>query len=137
MGLNLLAVAGAAVAQYIIGWIWYMPLFGNVWGKIHGFNELSPNAQKVAMQEMWRLLVAQFAVTVVTTIVLAILLGVYTGWNPYWLAFHLWLGFVLPTQISAVLFGGTKPEWMITKIAVMAGGSLLPLLVATYILSVL
>ncbi|QQS18647.1 DUF1761 domain-containing protein [Candidatus Saccharibacteria bacterium] len=37
---KLSAVLVAAVAQFAVGAIWYMPLFGKLWGKIHGFDAL-------------------------------------------------------------------------------------------------
>lgn len=134
MDISYLAVLGATVLQFIIGWVWYGPIFGTTWGKIHGFDTLSPEAQKEAMKGMWRLLVAQFVVTIVTTVVLASMMLLVSA-SPYWLAALLWIGFVVPTQVSAVLFGGTKPEWIVTKIAIMAGGSLVCLEVAAIILS--
>ncbi len=42
MDINYIAVLVAAVAQFIFGAIWYMPLFGGMWGKIHGFDFKSP-----------------------------------------------------------------------------------------------
>jgi hypothetical protein len=45
-------------------------------------------------------------------------------WNRFGLAGFYWLGFVVPTQIGAVIFGGTEPKWIVKKILVMAFGSL-------------
>ena len=135
MDINYLAVAVASVAQFIIGAIWYMPLFGKLWGRIHGFDMVSPEAQAAMRKGMWPLLVVQFIATIVTTIVLAIFIAFLPeSWNIYALAGFFWIGFVVPTQISAVLFGGTKPEWVITKILVMAGGSIICLEVAAIII---
>jgi hypothetical protein len=120
-----LAIAIATVLQFIFGAIWYTPIFGKVWGRIHGFDNYSPEVQKTMMQGMWKLLLVQFLATIITSTVFAILLtGFPTDWNVYGLAVFFWLGFVVPTQVSAVLFGGTPPKWVITKIAIMAGGSL-------------
>mgnify|MGYP001576081381 FL=1 len=138
MTINLIAVLVAAVVQFIIGAIWYTPLFGKLWGKIHGFDTLNPEVQAEIQKKMMPLLVWQFVVTVVTTFVFALFIETLAaGWNVYGLAFHLWLGFVVPTQVGAVLFGGTKPEWIVTKIAIMAGGSLACLLAAAFVLSTL
>ena len=127
MYINYLAVLVAAVLQFIFGAIWYMPLFGKTWGKIHGIDMASmPKEEQAKMQKaMMPLLGVQFLVTVITTFVFALLLGGFpSDWNIYGLAFFFWLGFVLPTQVSAVLFGGTKPGWIVTKIAIMAAGAL-------------
>ena len=125
MYINYLAVLIASVLQFIFGAIWYMPLFGKMWGKIHGFEAHSKEVQEKMQKEIMPLLVVQLVVTVITTFVFALLLnGFPADWNIYGLAAFFWLGFVVPTQVSAVIFGGTKPEWVVTKIAVMAGASL-------------
>lgn len=125
MELNYTAILVATVAQFIFGAIWYTPVFGKIWGKIHGFDQVPPEKQKEMMKDMWRPLLAQFIFTLVTTFVFALLLnGFPTSWNVYGLAFFFWLGFVLPTQVAAVMFGGTKPGWVLTKIAIMAGAGL-------------
>jgi hypothetical protein len=125
MDLNYKAILVAAIAQFIFGAIWYMPIFGKVWGKIHGFDQVPQEKQKEMMAGMWKWLVVQFILTLVTTVVFAILVtNVLPNWNIYNLAFHYWLGFMMPTQAAAVIFGGTKPEWIWTKIAISIGASL-------------
>jgi uncharacterized protein (DUF927 family) len=37
--------------------------------------------------------------------------------------------------VSAVVFGGTAKEWIVTKVAIMAGGSFVCLMVAAAVLS--
>ncbi len=136
--INYIAVLVASIVQFIIGAIWYMPLSGKLWGKIHGFETYSPEAQKEMQKGMWKLLVPQFIVTLVTSAVFALLMnGFQSEWNIYGLAAFFWLGFVVPTQVSAVLFGGTKPEWMVTKIAISAGGALLCLEALAFVLKVM
>lgn len=36
MNLNYLAIVVATLVQFAIGAIWYMPLFGDLWRRIHG-----------------------------------------------------------------------------------------------------
>jgi hypothetical protein len=125
MELNYTAILVATIAQFIFGAIWYMPIFGKTWGKIHGFDQVPAEKQKEMMKGMWKLLVVQFIFTLITTVVFALLLkGFPLEWNIYGLAFFFWLGFILPTQAAAVIFGGTKPEWVMTKIAIAAGAAL-------------
>lgn len=138
MYINYVAVLVAAVVQFIIGAVWYMPLFGNLWGKIHGFDRESPEAQAAMRKGMAPLLIAQFVMTLITTLVFALLLnGIDPTWNIYGLAGFYWLGFVFPTQVAAVLFGGTKPGWILKKIAVMAGGSLVCLEALAFVLKIM
>lgn len=144
MELNYLAIVVATVLQFISGWVWYMFLFGKTWGTMHGYDRLSKEEQDKAQQGMMPYLAVQFIVTLVTTFVLALFIadlpvdlfvaGLPAGWNHFGIAGLLWLGFVLPTQASAVMFGGTPKEWMVKKIAIMAGGSLACLMIAAAIL---
>ncbi len=125
MDINYVAILVASVLQFIIGAIWYMPLFGGLWGRIHGFDNKAPEVQAEMRKGMLPLLVVQFIGTLVTSFVFVLLLnGFPSDWNRYGLAAFFWLGFVVPTQISAVIFGGTAPGWILKKIAVMAFGSL-------------
>jgi sterol desaturase/sphingolipid hydroxylase (fatty acid hydroxylase superfamily) len=126
MELNYGAIAVATIVQFVVGAVWYTPLFGKLWGKIHGFDKLSTAEQKVAQKQMMPLLLVQFGLTVVTSFVLALLLaGMPAGWNAYGFAGFIWLGFVMPAQVSAVIFGGTEPKWVMKKIGVSVGASLL------------
>lgn len=124
MELNYLAIGVATVLQFIFGAVWYMPVFGNLWGKIHGFDHQSPETQAEMKKGMAPLLVTQIVITFVTTVVFAILAsGLPSSWNLFGLAGFFWLGFIVPTQIAAVIFGGTTPGYVIKKILVMVGAS--------------
>ena len=134
MELNYLAVLIATVAQFICGAIWYSAFFGKLWGKMHGFDKLSKEVQQKMMKSMGPIYGVQFLVTLVTSFVLAIFLYYQPEWNPYAMAGFFWIGFVVPTQVSSVIFGGTESKWIVKKIAVQAGCSLLCLEVAATIL---
>ncbi len=138
MELNYGAIMLASVIQFVIGGIWYMPMFGDTWGKIHGFDRKSKEAQAAMKKGMAPLLGVQFLVTIVTTSILALFMQALPhDWNAYGMAGFFWLGFVLPTQISAVIFGGTDPKWVRTKISIAAGGSLVSLEAAAAVLAYL
>ncbi len=125
MDINYIAILVATIVQFIIGAIWYMPLFGGMWGRIHGFESHSPDVQAEMRKGMMPLLAVQFIGTLLTSFVFVFLVNEFPAeWNRYALAGYLWLGFVVPTQVGAVLFGGTAPQWIIRKIAIMAFGSL-------------
>lgn len=138
MHINSVAILIASLLQFIFGAIWYTPIFGKVWGKIHGFDKYSQEVQKKMMKSMGPLLGIQFITTIVTTTVLATIGASTTSlWSIYALAGLCWLGFIVPTQISAVLFGGTEPRWVVTKISIMTGGSLGCMMIAAAILSIM
>lgn len=125
MELNYLAILVATVAQFVVGAVWYSALFGKLWGKIHGFDKLPKDVQQKMMKEMGPFYGLQAIVTLITSIVLALILtDAPQDWNAFLIAFLVWLGFVVPTQVSAVIFGGTESKWIVQKIAVQAGASL-------------
>lgn len=137
MNIDIVSVLIATVVQFIIGFIWYGPLFGSLWGKIHGFDKLSKETQAKMMKEMGPYYGAQLVVTVITSVFLSILLDSVSLWNPYLLALSLWLGFVVPTQVSGVIFGGTEQKWIMKKILVQSGASLFCLLAASIVFSMM
>lgn len=134
MALNYGAILLATVLQFICGAIWYGPLFSGLWGHIHGFDKLSKEVQQKMMKGMGPFYAIQFFVTLVTTFVLAIFISYQPDWNAYAMAAFFWIGFVVPTQVSSVIFGGTDSKWIAKKIAVQAGASLLCLEVAAAVL---
>jgi len=71
MNINIWAVLVAAVADFVLGAVWYMAVFGNQWGKIHGFDKLSKKEQATARKGMGPFLILQFVITVVTVLTLA------------------------------------------------------------------
>ena len=62
------------------------------------------------------------------------LFALLLGWNAYGLAGFIWFGFVMPAQVSAVIFGGTEQKWVMKKIAVSTGASLVSFLAAATVL---
>lgn len=138
MHINYLAIVVASVLQFAFGAVWYTPIFGKTWGKIHGFDKKSPEEQKMMMKSVGPMLATQFVITIVTTFVFALLLNGFLGtWNIYGLAGFFWLGFMLPAEISAVIFSATDKKWMLTQIAIMAGASLACLEIAAAVLKMM
>lgn len=137
MEISYVGIAVAAILQFVFGAVWYTPVFGKVWGKIHGFDKVPKEKQKEMMKKMPPLLALQLFVTVVTTVVLAMFLTFMNDQNPYFVAGLCWLGFIVPTQVGAVLFGGTEPRWVVTKLSIMAGAALGCMMIGAAVLSVL
>lgn len=132
--MSVLAIGLASVVQFILGMMWYGALFGKLWGKIHGFDQCAKEEQQAMMAKMGPYYILQFVVTIITTVVLAVLISHVHGYSVYVLALLVWIGFVVPTQVSDVIFGGTQPRWVLQKMAILAGGSLLFLMAAAAVL---
>lgn len=123
---TLFTILLATVVQFICGALWYSILFGKLWGQMHGFDKLSKKVQQEMMSQMGPFYGLQFLVTLLSTIVLAVLISNVTSQlSVFMLAALLWLGFIVPAQVGAVIFGGTESKWVTTKIAIQAGSSLL------------
>lgn len=49
LNINLMAVLVAVVANFVLGFIWYTPLFGNAWAKEMGFDiSIKPSSGEMA-----------------------------------------------------------------------------------------
>lgn len=137
MEVSIWAVAAATVAMFIVGAVWYMGLFAKQWGHMHGFGKLDKKTQKEMQSKMGPYYFAQIVVTIFSAFALAKLSALYPDYSIYGLALLIWFGFVLPTQVSAVIFGGTKPEFISKKIAIMTGESFVHLMAAAWVISLI
>lgn len=135
MELNYTAILLATFLQFVCGAIWYTAFFGKLWGKIHGFDKLPKEKQQEMMKGMGPIYGVQLLVTLIMTFVLAIFIEMLPqNWNAYGMAGFFWLGFILPAQVSSVLFGGTESKWIVKKIAIQSFSSLICLEVAALVL---
>lgn len=117
--INYFAVFLAAVASMGVGFFWYSPMFlGKPWMKERG---MTPTSLKKAQKQMGRLYGLSFLVSLITACVLAHAIYIYQVFyisSPltagFLTAFWMWLGFVLPVQITATLFG--NQNWKLLTI---------------------
>lgn len=137
MEVNIWAVLAATVAQFAVAAFWYTALFGKKWGEMFEFDKLPKKKQKEMQQKMGPYYLVQALVTFLTSYVLAHFIGAF-GDVAFWqIAFLTWLGFAMPTQVSAVIFGGVEPKWIPTRIGIMAGGSLVSLMAGAWVISLI
>lgn len=128
--INYLAILVSAVAQMVVGSVWYSPvLFGRTWMKAVGKTETEIKKSAKGGAYFWAFIaslvtayVLAFAVQVVeaTTITDAILLG-----------FWLWLGFVVTTSAGVQIFEGRPLKLFILN----TGYYLVSLIIMTIILT--
>ena len=127
VGINYLSVVVAAVAAFVIGWIWYGPLFGKLWAKEKGMDMAGAGMG-------YGSLVGEYIAQLVTAYVLAhfiVLLGVMELSAALQLAFWTWLGFYATMLVGPVLW--EKGSW--TVFAIAAGRALVSLGVMAAILA--
>lgn len=110
---NLLSVLIAAVASMVVGFLWYSPtVLGTQWMKLKGYTKES---LKKAQSEMGKLYGISFVVALITAYVLTHVVAMsmnFYGYSKFQTgltsAFWMWLGFVMPVQTTATIFGDKK-----------------------------
>lgn len=107
MSVNILSVIVAAFANFILGFLWYGPLFGKTWIKLMKFSEKEMNEAK--KKGMAKQLVVSFISSLVMAYILAYFIQVlfYVELTAIiFLAFLIWLGFIATMTLSSVLWEG-------------------------------
>jgi len=107
---NYLAVLSAGLGAQLIGFIWYSPLlFGNIWVKLKGY---TIKEFKEEQSKMGKFFMITFIASLLTGIVLSHVITLTVAYleQPLLItglisAFQMWLAFIMPTQLSATIFG--------------------------------
>ena len=126
---NYLAVFLAAVASMIVGFLWYSPMIvGKPWMKLMGY---TAEGLKKEQKKMGTLYGISFVVALITAYVLSHVMTMSQttlGYDRFMAglssAFFMWLGFVMPVQLTDQIFGAKK--WML--FAINTGYQLIALL---------
>ncbi len=120
---NWLAIVVAAVAAFVIGFIWHGPLFGKTWARLVGI-DISPEAIAKFKAE-GKGMTKSYVLTIVGSLITAYVLSHFiTMAGNYFdemsvgrglsTAFCAWLAFVAPVTLSRVLWEGkTWKLWFI------------------------
>jgi len=106
---NWVAVIVTAVVGFVVGMIWWGPLFGKQWMKLAGKTE--QDKKKMKERGMAGTMVTAFIANIVMAFVLSVLLlstGAVSVSDGIIVAFLVWLGFVATISIGMVLWDG-KP----------------------------
>ena len=132
MEMNYLVILGATVIAFFISFLWFGPLFGNMWMEIHGFTKKDMEAEKAYV---WKLLILEFITTFALMCTLAFFIKQSPAYYEMAIAFFIWLGIILPYIISGVIWGWDKKSEMVRKICILSAHSLVVLLLAGFIFS--
>lgn len=140
MEINYMLIVVATVVQFLLGAVWYSPLmFGKWWMEIMGVAHLTKEELQRMQKAMTPFYAVQVLLTLVSTYVLAMLVHYLSmanvGFHAYGVAGWIWLGFIAPTQIAAVIWGNTKREFWCKQIFVMTSYQLVSLMITAYIFS--
>jgi len=135
---NYLAVVVAALAAMMVGFVWYsQALFGRMWIKIIGKENLSQVEQEQMKKDTGPYFGVMFAGTLIGAFVFALFirwLHAYTAVEGMQIAFWAWLGFIFPVVLGAALFSGKDKDLVWLLFLIQAGHSLAGMLVMGAIL---
>lgn len=136
-GMTILSIVLASVALYIIGAVWYSALFGKTYAKVMGAESCTPEEMKKMQAEMKPAYIIQFFTTIVTVWMLSSQINFLNlhGAAPYIYGVFIWIGYILPTQISMILWSQTKKPYWFKQILISGGNQLVSVLVAVLILT--
>jgi hypothetical protein len=135
--LNWLAIALVTLGSWIFGALWFGPIFGKLWMRIHhGEKKFTESENKKLMEGMWKLLVTEFIMTALMIIWLACIIIAIPEYSGVKNALMIWLSFIMPAGVSVVLWGTDAKKIMFLKIVLIASNRLIALLAAGYILSI-
>lgn len=108
---NYLAVLIAAIASMVVGFLWYSPfILGKPWMKEKGY---TAEGLKKEQKEMGKWYIVSFVLALITSYILFHVMTLSMSFFHYsklqtgvTTAIFMWLGFIMPTQLTATLFGG-------------------------------
>jgi Na+/proline symporter len=114
---NYLAVIAAAVSAMIVGFVWYsQSVFGRLWMKIIGKENLSAAKQEQMKKDVGQYFGIMFAGTLIGAFVFSLFirwLNAYTAFQGMQIGFWAWLGFIFPVNLGAALFSGKEKGFQI------------------------
>lgn len=133
---NFVAVILAAIVNMVLGFLWYSPMvLGKQW---MSEKHLSAESLKKAQSEMGKLYGLSFVAAIITAYVLTHVMTLSENYFHYSMlstglntAFWLWLGFVLPVQLTDSIFG--DKNWKL--LAINTGYQLVGLLLMAVVIS--
>lgn len=121
---NYISVFVAAIVSMAAGFLWYSPvLFAKPWMKLMGF---TADGLKKMQKEMSMMYGLSFVLSLLTAYVLFHIMTLSINFFHYSKistglisAFWIWLGFVMPVQVTGVIFGQKgvgKDQWSLLAI---------------------
>jgi hypothetical protein len=136
ISINMMAVLIAVVANFVLGWLWYGPLFGKAWGTEMKMDMTQKPPSSVMIRGMVMMVIGNFLMAYVFAHNIFVWNAFMTSAPPppmanaWSAAFFTWLGFYVPQHLGKVAWEGSS--WKLFFIN--AAYSLATLFVAAVIL---
>lgn len=104
--------------------------------KIHGMEKKTKKEMEELQKGMGKLIASEFVSVFLTVMTLDFLISILPQFSGMHVGFFVWIGFVLPTYVTATAWGGDDKKWMFLKVLITAGYRLIMLLVSGYVLAI-
>ncbi len=107
MWFNMWPIIIAAIASMVLGMLWYGPVFGNLWMKLSGLTKKDQESAK--KKGMTTQMIAAFLGNIIMAFAMSMLfqaLGVTSIGAAWAFGIIIWIGFLLTTSMSPVLWEG-------------------------------
>lgn len=124
---NYWVVLGGAIFLFVMGMIWYGPLFGKTWMKIIGAPQMSKEEMAKMQKEMMPYYGMQFVLALITSYIMYHFVKGWDAVSGAEVGFWIWLGFAMP--MAAGSMWDTKKGLQFKKFLVIAGYQLVTLMV--------
>jgi len=135
MEVNYFVILLVTILLMVLAMIWFGPLFGNAWMKIHGWEHMSKQELKEKDRNVWKLLVLEAIGTFFMVCILAFFIIQSPEYYEIAIALFIWIWFMLPATISHVIWGADKKQYQFQKIMILSGFSFIWLMIAAFIFS--
>jgi len=138
--INIVAILIAVIANFFLGFIWYTPLFGKIWGREMGYNTDQKPKTSDMIKGMSFMVIGNFLLAWVFAHNIAVWNPVTWGQAPSAMspalnasmaAVFTWLGFYFPTDLGSTVW--EKKSW--TLFFINTGYHLVSLLLVAFILT--
>jgi hypothetical protein len=112
--INYMAVVIAVVANFILGWVWYGPLFGKAWGKEMKMDMNQKPPSSVMIRGMVMMVIGSFLMAYVFAHNIYVWKQFMSGMtympmeHACMSAFFTWLGFFVPQHLGKVAWEGSS-----------------------------
>lgn len=137
MEVNYLTILACGVLAMVVGSIWYGPLlFGNIWMRINNMRAPAPGEMARMQREMITTYLLQFVLTLTQVYILAHFVKGWTDVSGIEAALWIWLGFIVPTLGTSVLWTQESTNDKIARFTLQAGYNLVLFVAFGYILGV-
>lgn len=129
-------ILGVSALQFALGALWYSPvLFGKTWMKIMGADHLKKEELQAMQKSMMPFYSLQFVLTFITNLFLFMAMRFLAPSQALGLGLIIWGAFIVPTQISSVIWGSTKKQFWLKQCLIMMSAQALNITIAALLFS--